>query len=255
MSENRMRVLSRSSILDLRAIGDANPKKVWETPLEALIAEYTLETVEVGTPFERGYEFTVGGPRDRAHDEHNSSILRLALPQLTPSQATDQRIWTTLALGDFKDYVLKRWAPAEGGVYPIELKVFVKDTRSLVRDHSISRLWWRAHFADQIEKRHCEHPLELFFKFEDLPGEIAGRSILTDSRVMSAYVGQIDRGLEAISDEQEREGLTPKAYIQGLGRNLNFLAGRFELGAVTDQRLAHFLQIAHRATMAKYLTA
>jgi len=248
MTDGHMRVLTSSSILDLRAMGNANPKRLWETPLGELISEHALETIEVATRFDRGHEFLVGAPRDRRHDEHNAFVLRQALPDLTPSQATDQRIWTTLALGEFKDYVLKRWAPPEGGEYPIDIKIFVKDTRSLVRDHSISRLWWRAHFADQVAKNQSENPLALFFEYEDIPGEISGRSILTDARVLSAYVGQIQRGLDAINSEDAEEALSAKAYIQGLGRNLNFLAGRFELGAVSDERLTHLLQIAHRAT-------
>jgi hypothetical protein len=249
MSEHIMKVLSRGSIGELRGVAHSNPKLIWETHLDELISSYSLQTVEVQVTYEKGHEFKIGGARDRSHDEVNASILRQALPALTPSQATDERIWATLALGDYKEYVVKRWAVSDATNFPVDLKIFVANTRALVRDHSIARLWWRGYFAEQVSKSHCADPLGLMFEYEDIPGEISGRSILTDSKVLSAYMGQLDAGLQAISGDGEKASVDGKSYIQGIGKQLNFLAGRFQLGGVGDERLSALMQIAHRRTM------
>ena len=254
MSSKIMKVLTRDSIVDLRAVAIGDTKKVWFTPLNQLVSEFGLETIEVEATYEPGHEFKVGSGKDRTKDEANASLLRQALPELTPAQATDQRIWTTLALGDYKDYVLNRWGPAEGVDYPLNIKVFIKDTRSMMRDHAISRLWWRSHFAMQVSKSDCQEPLRLMFEYEDIPGEIAGRSILTDRRVLSQYLGQVERGLEAITPNLVAQGLTPKIYIQSLGRNLNFLGGRFQLGVLNDERLFKIFQIAHNRVLTQFST-
>ena len=246
MSEDTMKVLSRASIADLRGIAHSDPRIVWEGHLDDLISTFGLKTVDVQVAYEKGHEFKIGAARDKSRDEANSAILRQALPALTPSQATDERIWATLALGAYKEYVLKRWAVSDAKDYPVELKIFVANTRALVRDHSIARLWWRGHFATQVSKSHCANSLELMFEYEDIPGEISGRSILTDPQVLSAYMRQISSGLRTISEESERETVDRKKYIQGLGKQLNFLAGRFQLGGVGEGRLQDLMHVAHR---------
>ena len=247
MSHNTMRVLSRASIGQLRGVAHSEPKLVWESPLESLISDYSLQTVDVDVTYEKGHEFKVGGARDRSRDKENAGILEQALPELTPSQATDERVWATLALGDYKEYVLKRWGSSDATTYPVDLKIFVANTRALVRDHSIARLWWRGHFARQVTNPLPAHALELMFEYEDIPGEISGRSILTDPQVLSAYMKQIDQGLQALSEDSQ--GTNAKRYIQGVGRQLNFLAGRFQLGGVSPERLGSLMEVAHQNTM------
>lgn len=249
MSEETMKVLTRASIGELRGIAHSEPRTLWEGHLDDLISSYSLKTVDVQVGYEKGHEFKIGGARDRSRDEANVGILRKALPNLTPSQATDERIWATLALGDYKEYVLKRWAVSDAKQYPVNLKIFVAHTRALVRDHSIARLWWRGHFAAQVSKSDCANPLELMFEYEDIPGEISGRSILTDPQVLSAYMRQISAGLQEISEDSGGGLAVPKTYIQGLGKKLNFLAGRFQLGGVGEGRLQELMQIAHREAM------
>ncbi len=252
MSGETMKVLTRESILRLRGVAHGDPKLVWESHLDDLIGNLDLETIDVEVLYERGHEFLIANVGERRFDRANAERIKEALPELTPSQATDERIWATLALGDYKEYVLKRWASAEGADYAVGSKIFVSNTRGLVRDHSIARLWWRNHFASLVARHQSPDPLDLFFAYEDLPGEISGRSILTDPKVLSAYVGHIDRGVKAITSTQTENGLSPKKYIQGIGKQLNFLSGRFHLGGVSDKRLGELLVIAERNVVTKY---
>ena len=251
MNEDKMTVLTKESIITLKGIGHAQPLTVWERGLDQLVGEYGLETLEVDVTYLRGYEFVVGATGDRKHDKQNAETLWNALPDLTPSQATDERIWATLALGDFKDYVLKRWSKSSKVSDTSLSKIFVRNTRALIRDHSISRLWWRAHFARLVQQNGIQDPMQLFFEFEDIPGEIAGRPLLSDTRVLGAYVKTIAAGLESLQNDSEVTDVTAKKYIQGVGKHLNFLAGRFQLGAVSDTRLQELMNIAHKNAIAR----
>jgi hypothetical protein len=245
MNGGKMKVLTKDSILTLRGVAHGNPKQVWESDLDDLVEKHSLALVHVDLEYERGHEFKIGPARDRAYDLDNAVLLRKALPGLTASQATDERIWTTLALGDYKEYVLRRWDVGAGGDYPVDLKVFVANTRALVRDHSIARLWWRGHFASLVSKGRVRDPLALFFEYEDIPGEVMGRSITTNPVVLTSYLSHLEKTLPEIAASSDAP-VALKKYIQEFGKQLNFLAGRFQLGMLKEDRLAELVGVAHR---------
>jgi hypothetical protein len=250
MTSKKMRVLTKQSLVILRGIAAAEPKSLWEEPLDALVSEHKLETVEVQVEFQRGHDFIVGKPRDGQFDLRNALNLRKALPELTASQATDERIWATLALGEYKDYVMTRWAASGSLTDAVRNKIFASGTRSLVREHSLARLWWRVHFASFVDPKHSKNPLEVIFSHEDIAGEIAGRAILTDPKVLSAYVGIIENGLVQLEEQPKSTRLSSKLFIQRTGKKLNMLAGRFMLGSVTPERLRALMEDAHVRVMA-----
>jgi hypothetical protein len=241
-----MKVLSKDSIVTLRGVAHGNPKTVWESDLDDLVKKHSLALVDVDVDYEKGHEFKIGPANDRSHDLDNAVLLRKALPGLTASQATDERIWTTLSLGDYKEYVLRRWDAGARGDYPVDLKVFVANTRALVRDHSIARLWWRGHFASLVPKTKVRDPLALFFEYEDIPGEIMGRSITANPVVLASYLSHLEKTLPEIAASSDAPSDFKKKYIQGFGKQLNFLAGRFQLGMLEEDRLAELVGVAHR---------
>jgi hypothetical protein len=245
MTESGMSVLTGESIVALRGVAHANPKDVWESDLSDLVDRHSLSMVEVDVVYERGHEFKVGAARDLSKDMGNAVLLRKALPGLTPSQATDERIWTTLALGAYKEYVLRRWDTGVGNDVPVDLKIFVAGTRALVRDHSIARLWWRAHFASVVPRAKVADPLALFFQYEDIPGEVMGRSITTNLTVLTAYLSHLEKILPQFDGQSDLPGDFKKKYIQGFGKQLNFLAGRFQLGMLGEDRLSELFSVAH----------
>lgn len=62
-------------------------------------------------------------------------------------------------------------------------------------------------------------------------------------------MGQLQAGLQALAADDGEGPIGGRSYIQGIGKQLNFLAGRFQLGGVGDERLSALMQIAHRRTM------
>jgi hypothetical protein len=253
MSEEKMMVLTKDSIISLRGLAHSDPRQVWESNLSELVDKHFLGLVQVDVTYEKGHEFKIGGPRERDRDQFNTLMLHKALPNLTPSQATDERIWTTLALGDYKEYVLRRWDTGDSSDYPVDIKIFVANTRSLLREHAIGRLWWRGFLASEVPRGKVADPLGLFFEYEDIPGEVMGRSIMTDRRVLTAYLGRLEKELATIPGQSESSPNFKKKYIQGFGQQLNFLAGRFQLGMLSEQRLSDVVEIAHTEARKKAL--
>jgi hypothetical protein len=254
MSDKTMTVLTKTSLDELRGLAQTNATKIWESPLDDLITEYQLSTIEVDAEFQRGHDFIVGAPRDSRFDSRNAGLLRAALPGLTPSQATDERIWATLALSYYKEYVMKRWPAGSDAKQNVQNKIFVQGTRSLVREHSIARLWWRAHFASLVTPEHSKDPLSLIFSHEDIGSEIAARSIFTDERVLSAYFGLVEPGLERLQNDSRLKGLTPKLFIQRTAKKLNMLAGRYVFG-LPEAPLSQFMSEAEKMVINDHLRA
>ena len=94
---------------------------------------------------------------------------------MTPAQATDERFWVTAGFSVGKEYSLARWPFAE--VLDAETSDgnensdsqeskrqkrikentsnavnhwFCSNSRSRMRDHAISRLWWMAYIARRV---------------------------------------------------------------------------------------------------------
>ena len=75
-----------------------------------------------------------------SNDYTNSELIFQALKDLTPADATDERLWTTLCLNQYKSYILARWPNISDGKH-----FFCEGNRSLTRDNGIARLWWARH--------------------------------------------------------------------------------------------------------------
>lgn len=90
--------------------------------------------------------------RTGADDFQNAISLFETFSQLTPAEATDAKLWTTLAHYDCWGYMRKRW-PAEvnsakSNKEYIEQRYFIKsiNSKNLLR-HGISRLWWMVYLT------------------------------------------------------------------------------------------------------------
>jgi len=97
---------------------------------------------------------------DRHHDEVSNAIeVYEALGALPRVAAADPRLWTYLAVGPYREYMLTRW-PISGikswsGRLADRWIVSSASLRPLIR-HGISRLWW---LAELTFDPHCHEPL------------------------------------------------------------------------------------------------
>lgn len=104
-------------------------------------------------------------PDDKGnHDFENSVLLFEGYKSLTPTEATDGRLWTYLAHVDFWKYMQTRWSVEnksedKRGEFVLE-HWFLNPSNAvnLTRRHGISLLWWGAYMTHDPER---EYPFEL----------------------------------------------------------------------------------------------
>lgn len=96
-----------------------------------------------------------------AEDLQNVMLLYGAYKdKLTPAQASEPRLWTTLCHKTFNDYVLERWSGRDGKV-DLEKRFFATSGRaSLCRENALSKLWW-AGYLSYDETRESTDPWHL----------------------------------------------------------------------------------------------
>ena len=105
----------------------------WENPLSSMSVEcqpFKLETPANETP--------------QLTDAANARLLYRAMQGLTPSQASDERIWAAYALFACQDYINWRWTPKTAQQLSQHCLFDYGPHRSLFR-HGIARLWWVPH--------------------------------------------------------------------------------------------------------------
>ena len=114
---------------------------------ELLVHEYKLETYESQYTLDQNVLLLKSdkGADNKELDKQNALRVHSALGGVTWQSLRDESLWVSLAFGHFYDYVITRW----GSVTDPDVRRknhalhwFTSTSRSLWRDHAISRLWW-----------------------------------------------------------------------------------------------------------------
>lgn len=113
-------------------------------------------------------------------DEANIEIIWSVMRELTPAQATDPRLWTTLALINCREYALARW-PMPSSKDQIRAHLVAHwlckvSVRSRIRDHSIARLWWMASWATRIDGWNRQEVISILLNNSDYRQQLLDRS-------------------------------------------------------------------------------
>lgn len=132
-------------------------------------------------------------------DMINTEIIHSALPGLTPFAASRDELWATLALGNYTQYVRRRWRAASQQDVDLRrnyrLHYLSSSVRNRWRDNAIGRLWWLRHYAQTMLPDDPHKALKvLFFRDKNL-----GESLLTKPSI--ATVPAVARAVLEISYE------------------------------------------------------
>ncbi|MDH5928879.1 DUF6339 family protein [Vibrio lentus] len=107
-------------------------------------------------------------------DIKNSLTVWRALSNITPTIATDSRVWTRITHSEGLEFTRKRWLLIK------DLKTHEKIDESIKRhffaigrnqyrdDNAIARLWWSAWFAHQLSPDNPRSVLEIMFSTADI---------------------------------------------------------------------------------------
>ena len=96
------------------------------------------------------------GSRPFATDGRNALAVYQALVELTPHQASIERVWVYLCHCDAPQYVAHRWLArrpekVDDAVRKVRNHFFATGNRALVRDNGLSRLWWLGRIATDVD--------------------------------------------------------------------------------------------------------
>lgn len=164
------------------------------------------------------------------YELENTIAIHSALRHLTPSQASDERLWTWLAHGPFWPYMRARWS-VEGQTNPARYILehyFVADARSLVR-HGLARLWW---FGNATVVPGVERPYELtaaLLKTTDARQSLMERQFWRNRRILTTLLQRI-----RYWEGQGLDFYAPRERFRRLCKSLNLYGGTLLLDAVDD---------------------
>jgi hypothetical protein len=160
-------------------------------------------------------------------DALNCKIFYQALSNLSPAQATDDRLWVTLCFENFNYYVVERWKmPPKGRAKNIKSHWTFQGAKPLTRDNALSRLWWMGYIASQVEGWSMEEVFEILFNNSDYRQSLVDRSGSTSNvSVVSAIL--------AITKEAFDNNLPFKrSAFRSFMESVNFISGRTHLAAL-----------------------
>jgi len=178
-------------------------------------------------------------------DAENVKILYGALSDLTPAQATDERLWTTLLLHYFQEYTKVRWWDENLEKNPPRKQYKAHwlcgtSSRARQRDHSIARLWWMGYFASRLEGADIDDVTKVLFNNSDYRASLLERTTSTGASNVLRAIVEITR--EAFDEGLEYERQKTREFM----KQVNFIAGRTNLSALTDVQLIKLLKPVYR---------
>jgi len=136
---------------------------------------------------ELGPLLTVNTHRPYESDAVNAMIVYETLRDLTPQQGADERLWVHLSHGDCADYTAQRWLASrpdnpDTAVRRVLSHFFARDSRALIRDHGVSRLWWLGAIAHDVHPDDPRLFLEIVLDRQDVTWELFGRPSVSMNR-------------------------------------------------------------------------
>lgn len=168
----------------------------------------------------------------------NSEVIHEALPNLTPFEACRDELWATLSLGNYAQYVRRRWRASSQQDFDLRrnyrLHYLASGVRSRWRDNAIGRLWWLRHYSETMLPNDPMRALRvIFFRDKNL-----GETLLTKPSIATvpavaksvldlAYERFIDPGHSEFSRDAFRR------LIQGIDIN----TGRSLLPLMPEDRV------------------
>lgn len=235
-------VLSQSSVDKLRKLTqDGIDISTYE--FGDLCENFNLVPLDLEIDFDHNVELSmpVGITQELNADLENCLKMSEIFPNLSEIEATDERIWTTLCLNQYKKYAIARWPVNEsvGTQKHILNHWFAPNIRSRMRDNAVSRLWWYRRLCERIDSTQVEVILRLVFFNSDY------RSSMLERNSSSAITSVVSTILK-ITEENARRGVIFKRdCFRDFMKKVDFIAGRSRLAVLNESQLKEKLNILY----------
>lgn len=227
-------VLSQASVDKLRMVAKSG-EPILNRTFEDTLVQYNLQLIEIDINFDNSFKLLPpdGETQDSNNDAKNCILISSALPNLTDIEATDERLWVTLGLREYKDYAIARWPVKSNDktVSNTNNHWFAGSSRGIMRDHAISRLWWYHRLCSRIQGRSANETLDLLFFNSDY------RSSMLERNTTSAITEVVSVIIE-ITDENRKKGVNyNREKFRDFMKSLDLLAGRSRLAVLNKEQL------------------
>ena len=199
----KLRIFDHSTLTKIRArmLEDGFERHFIGTP-EDIAESVGGRLIESDIEFNPDIQLELPAVGETVFDEVdmiNTEIIHSALPGLTPFGASRDELWATLALGNYTQYVRRRWRAASQQDIDLRrnyrLHYLSSSVRNRWRDNAIGRLWWLRHYAQTMLPENPHNALKvLFFRDKNL-----GETLLTKPSI--ATVPAVARAVLEISYE------------------------------------------------------
>ena len=185
-------------------------------------------------------QLALNPPQGKAiNDIENAILVFETFSLLTPAEATDEKLWATLAHNDCWDYMRKRWPvednTAKNKAEYVEQRYFIKgvNTKNLLR-HGIARLWWAVYLTkDENRENPYELTEEIFSMLDYTTHLMAG--VQGRNRTFSKTV------LSFVIDNKELFSKYKEKKVRFLLQKLNYMAGYKVFSALTAKEIFEIL--------------
>ncbi len=148
--------------------------------------ESTIEAPELAE------KLSVDDPQPSATDVFNALVAYNALRDLTPHQASIERMWVYLCHFDCPQYVSARWLKQrpddnEQAVREVLNHFFAAGNRAVIRDNGVSRLWWLGKIAHDVDPEHPGEFLTILLHRQDVRSALIERpSVSMNQKLLRA---------------------------------------------------------------------
>ena len=242
-----MEILKLESIDKLRKFVKESEEfeLITEASFQDIIEQLSLETIELKIAAFDQSNFCLGYSDVNSSSVSGSDVILSPkfykeFESLSPALATDERLWTTLALGRFNEYTRARYAniPIEDAKrrnWILAHWLCGNSNRNKFRDNSISRLWWMGRVSYSIPGWSAEKVAELMIPDTDFRLQLMDRTSSSTALNVSKAILQIKHDLKLSGRELKRE------QFRLAMKEINFIAGRTNLAILSDTQVAEVL--------------
>ena len=199
------------------------------------VRESRLESVDLA-------DLVIAPAQPSRTDGVNALVVYEALSQLTPHQASDERLWVYLCHQECPEYVSSRWLANrpendEAAVREVKNHFFATGNRALIRDNGLSRLWWLGKIASDVAPASPSEFLRILLHRQDVRSALIERpSVSTNRRVLRVIYEEMQQHWTNGGKLFERE------IFRSWMRALNRRGGVILLDALPDNALADLIR-------------
>lgn len=185
----------------------------------------------------------LGDDDEPKSDAEASKLVFQWLSNLTPVQASDERLWALLTHREFAKYTHKRWgqqrfesAKNPGAVVLDRWFYRGQGLRTCVHN-GISRLWWFGYLTYDAKR---ENPFELtdvLLSLQDIQTAFLERSLGPCRPLLQAVLETVRKHDEALRNTRDRGNV-----IQEWAKEIKLYGGSYLLDELPQKRLAFVLE-------------